>query len=140
MEQRLSAVTLRVADLDRAARFYAEGLGFEAARRIGDEVVFIQLNGLVLCLYPGLADDAGVADEARGPGLVALAHNVRERGQVDQVLARAAAAGGRVTRHAHDADWGGRSGYFADPDGNLWEIAWNPHWPIDAEGRTRLDA
>jgi len=135
MEPRLSAVTLWVSDLDRAVGFY-RALGLEPTTVVPNEVAFIQLNGLVLCLYPGLAGDAGV--EAGGPGLSALAYNVREKGEIEGVMDAAVAAGGRVTRPAHDADWGGRSGYFADPDGNLWEVAWNPFWPIDAEGRTRL--
>ncbi len=138
MEQRISAITLYVADMARARRFYEEGLGLTVAAAFGEDVAFLQMNGLVLCLYTDLANDAGVSVEARGPCLTAIAHNVREREEVDALLAQAERAGARITRPAHDADWGGRSGYFADPDGNLWEVAWNPHWTIDAEGRTLI--
>lgn len=134
MEARLSAVTLGVGDVARSLRFY-QAMGFQA-KVIMDEVAFIQLAGLALCLYRDLADDAGVA--GRGPGLCALAHNVRDKEEVDDVLAEAFDAGGRITQPAHNADWGGRSGYFTDPDGHLWEVAWNPHWTIDAEGRVAI--
>ncbi len=135
MEMRLSAVTLGVADLDRSLAFY-EAMGLKATTVVPGEVAFIQMAGLVLCLFPGLAEDAGV--EPRGSGLTAIAHNVRDKPQIEGVLDAAVAAGGRITKPAHDTDWGGRSGYFADPDGHLWEVAWNPFWPIDAEGRVTL--
>ena len=134
MEQRLTAVTLAVADLERACAFYA-ALGWRAHQVVEGEVAFFDAKGLVLCLYTGLTADAGVEGEAGGNGRMALAHNVRDKAEVDARLAEAQAAGGRVTRPAHDADWGGRSGYFADPDGHLWEVAWNPFWPMDADGR-----
>lgn len=136
MEARITAVTLGVADIKASLAFY-EGLGLKAAMAM-DDVAFLPMNGVVLCLYTGLADDAGVGGEGRRAGLCAIAHNVHERLDVDALLARAKAAGATITRPAHDADWGGRSGYFADPDGNLWEIAWNPHWPLDAQGRVNL--
>ena len=136
MEARLTAVTLWVADIPRALTFY-EAMGLKA-HTVMDDVAFLPLNGAVLCLYRGLAKDAGVEGEGRGVGLTAIAHNVRERDGVDALLEQARAAGASITRPAHDADWGGRSGYFADPDGNLWEIAWNPHWPLDAQGRVTL--
>jgi uncharacterized protein len=136
MEARLTAVTLGVADVPRAVAFYG-ALGL-APQTVMEEVAFLPMNGVVLCLYRDLAADAGVGDQGRGPGLAAIAHSVRQRLDVDTLLEAAEAAGARITRPAHDADWGGRSGYFADPDGNLWEIAWNPHWPLDAEGRVRL--
>jgi hypothetical protein len=137
MEQRLSVITLGVADLARSRRFYVEGLGWTPALAI-DEVVFFQAGGLVVGLYPDLAKDAAV--EGRSAGLISLGHNVRERDGVDLVMAQAENAGARITRPARDTDWGGRSGYFADPDGHLWEVAWNPHWPIDAAGNVRIAA
>ena len=136
MEPRLTAVTLGVADVPRAVAFY-EALGMKAQMQI-DEVAFLPLNGLVLCLYRDLAADAAVEGDGRGRGLTALAHNVRKRLEVDATLAEAKAAGATVTREAHDADWGGRSGYFTDPDGHLWEVAWNPGWPLDEAGRVNL--
>jgi catechol 2,3-dioxygenase-like lactoylglutathione lyase family enzyme len=137
MEQRLTAVTLAVSDLERACAFY-EALGWRAHQVVQGEVAFFDCRGLVLCLFPGLTADAGVAGQANGRGLMAVAHNVRDKAEVDARLAEAEAAGARITRPAHDADWGGRSGYFADPDGNLWEVAWNPFWPMDADGRVML--
>jgi catechol 2,3-dioxygenase-like lactoylglutathione lyase family enzyme len=136
MEARLTAVTLGVADVPRAVAFY-EALGFKTQMQMED-VAFLPLNGLVLCLYRDLAADAAVKGEARGRGLTALAHNVRERLEVDAVLEEARTAGATITREAHDADWGGRSGYFADLDGHLWEVAWNPGWPLDEAGRVNL--
>jgi catechol 2,3-dioxygenase-like lactoylglutathione lyase family enzyme len=137
MEQRLSVITLGVADLARSRRFYVEGLGWRPALDM-DEVVFFQAGGLVVGLYPDLAKDAGV--EGRAAGLISLGHNVRERDGVDVLMAQAATAGATITQPARDMPWGGRSGYFADPDGHLWEIGWNPAWPIDAAGNMTLRA
>jgi catechol 2,3-dioxygenase-like lactoylglutathione lyase family enzyme len=139
MEQRLSVVTLGVADLERSRRFYEEGLGW---RRGNDhaEVVFFQLGGSVLALHPRrlLAEDAALADDGRGFGGVTLAYNTRTREEVDAVLAQAAAAGARILKSARDTLWGGYTGYFADPDGHVWEVAWNPDWTIEADGSVSL--
>lgn len=138
MEQRVSVITLGVANVGRARAFYTEGLGWAPAFEESG-VVFFQLNGLVLGLFPlpDLLADAGMAgaDPAAGRvGGMALAYNVRERDEVDRVLDQAVAAGARLLRPGDDAFWGGYTGYFADPDGHLWEVAWNPAWPIDADG------
>ena len=138
MEQRLSAITLGVADLDRAVAFYRDGLGLTAGMEVPGEVAFFQMNGLVLCLYGDLAKDSGLEGETFGRGLVSVGHNVREKEGVDALLAQVQAAGATITNPARDTDWGGRSGYFADPDGHLWEVAWNPFWPISPEGATTL--
>jgi catechol 2,3-dioxygenase-like lactoylglutathione lyase family enzyme len=138
MDQRISVVTLGVADLDRARRFY-EKLGW---RRGNDNpgVVFFQMPGAVMALWArdALAEDAGVKDEGRGFGGIALAQNVRSEGEVDAVLAEAEAAGGTLLKRAAKTFWGGYSGYFADPDGHSWEVAFNPFWSLDAEGRVTL--
>ena len=136
MDARITAVTLGVSDVARSVAFY-ERLGLKA-ETVMDDVAFIDMNGAVLCLYTDLAKDAGVGSQRREIGLFAVAHNVREKGEVDAILAEAKAAGGSITRPAHEADWGGRSGYFTDPDGNLWEIAWNPFWPLDERGQVSL--
>lgn len=136
MDARVTAITLGVTDVARSARFY-QAMGLKPGFQI-DEVAFFEMNGLILCLYRDLADDAGV--ERERVGLTAVAQNVRTRDEVDALLDQAFDAGGRVTRPAHDADWGGRSGYFTDPDGHLWEVAWNPHWPMDDQGRVTLGA
>ncbi|HZP20005.1 MAG TPA: VOC family protein [Bauldia sp.] len=138
MEQRVSLVTLGVTDLDRSRRFY-EALGW---RRGNDnpDVVFFQTGGSILALWrrDALAEDAGVADTAPGFSGIALAQNVRSKTEVDAVLAEALRAGARILKEARDVFWGGYSGYFADPDGHIWEVAWNPFWRLDGEGRVSL--
>lgn len=138
MEQRLSMVTLGVADLDRSRRFY-EALGW---RRHGDqpEVVFFQAGGMVLGLYgrEALAKDADVAATGGGFSGIALAYNTRAKADVDAVLAEAKAAGATLQKPAQEAFWGGYTGYFADPDGHLWEVAWNPYWTIADDGSVKL--
>jgi len=139
MEQRLSLITLGVADLARARAFYEQGLGFERGND-DDEVAFYQLPGLVLALWDRseLAADAGVEDAGPGFGGLALAQNQRSRDEVDAVIAQAERAGARVLKPASDTEWGGYSGYVADPDGHVWEIAHNPFWTIHEDGRTTL--
>lgn len=137
MEQRLSCITLGVHDLAASRRFYVEGFGFTPAMEVED-VIFFQVPGLVFALWGGLAADLGAEGAGRGPGMSALAYNVRDRAELPDVFARAVAGGGQVVRPAHDTPWGGVSGYVADPDGHLWEIAWNPFWPIGEDGSTRL--
>jgi len=139
MEQRLSLITLGVADLDRARAFY-ERLGWKRSVRKAEGVVFFQLNGLALALWPRaeLAKDANVIDDGAGFSGVALAYNARTRNEVDAVLAEAVAAGARLLKRAQEAFWGGYQGYFADPDGHLWEVAWNPGFALDAKGNVTL--
>jgi len=139
MEQRLSLVTLGVADLVRARRFYEGGLGWKRGND-NEGVAFYQMPGAILALWsrPALADDAGVADSGASFGGVALAYNARSRAEVDAVLAEASAAGADVVKPAHETFWGGYSGYFADPDGHLWEVAHNPFWTIGDDGSVRL--
>lgn len=135
MEPRVSLITLGVGDLGRSKEFYLR-LGFKASSVGGGEVVFMQAGPMALCLFPreSLACDADVPAEGSGFRAIALAHNVREKEQVDAVIAEAIGAGGEIVRPSHDATWGGRSGYFADPDGHLWEVAWNPHFPLAEDG------
>ena len=138
MEARLSLVTLCVADMARARRFY-EALGWRASGP-GEGVTFFQLGGMILSLY-GRAEqaaDANLPAEGSGFGGIVLAHNVRERADVDSVLAEAKAAGATILKGAHEIFWGGYVGYFADLDGHPWEVAWNPHFPILEDGSIRL--
>src|SRR5262245_41499277 len=140
MEPRITLVTLGVGDPEASRKFY-EALGFRASRAsVAGEVAFFQAGAVVLALWrrDALAEDARVADRRSGFAAVSIAHNTRDRAEVDRVLFEAAAAGGRIVKPAHDTSWGGYSGYFADPDGHLWEVAWNPHWPLTAEGAVRL--
>ena len=130
MEPRLSFVTLGVGDLDRAIRFYTGVLGLVRLDTHPD-VAFFELGKTWLALFPRhlLAADAGVPDDGAGFRAFSLAHNVRTPEEVDALLAEVAAGGGTIVKPAGAADWGGRTGYFADPDGFLWEVAWNPNFP-----------
>jgi catechol 2,3-dioxygenase-like lactoylglutathione lyase family enzyme len=135
MDQRLSLVTLGVADLERSAAFYEKGLGWKRANKDAG-VVFFQLPGMVLGLWSraALAEEIGIADHG-GFGGIALAYNARSREEVDRVLAEAGSApGGTVIRGAGETFWGGYSGYFCDPDGHHWEVAHNPFWTIRPDG------
>lgn len=139
MEPRLSLVTLGVADVGLARAFY-ERLGFVASSASSDSVAFFDAGGVVLALFgrAALAHDAGVAGTSPGFSGVTLAHNVRSEPEVDAVMAAAIAAGGRLVKPAQRVFWGGWSGYFADPDGHLWEVAHNPFFPLDANGAVEL--
>jgi catechol 2,3-dioxygenase-like lactoylglutathione lyase family enzyme len=139
MEQRVSLITLGVADLKRSREFY-ERLGWRRSMAETEGVVFFQAGGMALALYPRneLAKDANIADEGHGFNGIALAYNARNRAEVDAVLTEAAAAGGKLLKPAQEAFWGGYSGYFADPDGFLWEVAWNPSFAIAEDGSIRI--
>lgn len=138
MKARISVVTLGVDDLERSLRFYRDGLGLETQGIVGTEfehgtVAFFDLqSGLKLALWPrtSLSHDAGVAMGKPAPTEFALAHNVSSKTEVDTVMAQAQQAGGRITKAAGNTFWGGYAGYFQDPDGHLWEIAWNPQWVV----------
>ncbi len=130
MEPRISFVTLGVRDLERATHFYSEVLHLPRLPS-PPSIAFYELGSTWLALYPRdlLAADAGVPPDGRGfPGFT-LAHNVRSAAEMDRLLAEVAAGGGRIVKPGRRADWGGYSGYFADPDDFLWEVAWNPHFP-----------
>ena len=133
----VSLVTLGVTDVAASTRFYLD-LGFElSSASVPGEVSFFHTAGGVLALWDerALADDAAVAAGTAHAGRgVSLAVNVASEAAVDEALARAQASGARITRAARAVDWGGYNGYFADPDGHLWEIAYNPFWPLDDRG------
>jgi uncharacterized protein len=141
MEPRISLITLGVTDLGRSRAFY-KALGWRASPASTPEVTFFQGNGLALALYgrAALAADAAVPDQPTGFSGVTLAHNARSKTEADQVFAEAVAAGAKPLKGLRDTDWGGYSGYFADPDGHLWEVAWNPFFPVDADGNLHLPA
>ena len=138
MEQRLSLVVAGTRDLPRAKAFY-EGMGWKAAPG-PDDIAFFQLGGIIFGLYgvDALAAEANVAEPTDGFGGMALAYNGRTRKEVDSVLAEAVEHGGRLLKAAADTHWGGYSGYFSDPDGHVWEVAYNPFFPIDDDGAVRL--
>ncbi len=139
MEPRVSLVTLGVADVAKARAFY-EALGFTASPASQDTVTFMDAGGVVLGLFgrDALAEDAHVADTGSGFSGVTLAHNVRSEAEVDATLEHAKACGARILKPAQKVFWGGYSGYFADPDGHLWEVAYNPFFPFDEAGRLDL--
>jgi uncharacterized protein len=140
MDQRLSLVTLGVGDLAKSRGFY-ERLGWKAHKRSTKDIVFFPANGFVFGLFPRpeLAKDVGILDDGSGFRGVTLAYNARSKAEVDAVIAEAERAGGRIVKQPHDTFWGGYSGYFADPDSHLWEVAFNPHWSIRADGTVDMD-
>ena len=136
MDQRLSIITLGVDDLPRARAFY-EALGWRvASEEHADSIVCFTLNGIGFALYPRakLIEDIGPQAGGGATGTVTLAYNVRAREDVAKVLAEAERAGGVIVKPAQDVFWGGHSGYFQDPDGHFWEVAWNPFSPLDEKG------
>ena len=135
MQQQISVITLGVADLARSNRFYTAGFEWRPVFE-NEEIAFYQMNGLVLgtWLKPKLEEDMHRAGAGQ-PGPISLAHNVSGEAEVDTLIGRLIAAGGTLLRSADAPPHGGYRGYVADPDGHAWEIAHNPAWPIDAEGR-----
>jgi len=129
MKPKISLITLATRDLERMIVFYRDGLGFPAHNYTpGDDMVMFRLEGTWLGLFPRdeLAKDATISVEGSGFSGVALAHNAPSKEEVDQVFAQALAAGATSVKKPEDVFWGGYSGYFADPEGNLWEVAFNP--------------
>ena len=137
MQQQISIVTLGVAELARPRRFYGEGFGWLPVFET-PEIVFYQMNGLVLgtWLAGKLEDDMG--RKGAGPAAISLAHNVASAADVQPIINRLVQFGGRQLRAADAPPNGGMRGYVADPDGHAWEIAWNPAWPISPEGYVRF--
>ena len=131
MKPRISMITLGVSDLARATAFYHDGLGLPTQDGFTG-ITFFKLNGTWLALYPRekLAIDAQVDSNGQGFCGITLAHNVRSKAEADSALEEAEKAGAKITKPAQDTDWGGYSGYFSDPDGYLWEVAWNPHFDL----------
>ncbi len=139
MEPRISIITLGVSDLHRSVKFYRDGLHLPTSYKEGEGIAFFQLKGTWLALYPSdsLAEDAALPPERsrsrarQGIGGFTLAHNVASKPEADAVLQEALAAGATLLKPAAETFWGGYSGYFADPDGHPWEVAWNPYFSIE---------
>jgi len=132
MEPRISLITLGVSDLDRSIRFYRDGLGLP--KREGPEgIAFFEMRGTWLSLYSreALAEDATVSADGSGFRGFSLAHNVESTDEVDRTIQQAVDAGATLVKPGQKVFWGGYSGYFSDPDGFLWEVAWNPHFTIE---------
>ena len=139
MRPTLTLITLGVADLDRSTRFYRDTLGWPADTA-NEGVTFIKLSNIILSLFPkhALADDAHVPADGEGSPGFSLAHNARSSEEVNEIFRDLKAKGVAIMKEPEKVFWGGYSGYFADPDGFLWEVAFNPHWELDAEGRVTL--
>jgi len=139
LDRRVSIITLGVADVGRATAFY-QRLGWTKSSASQDTISFIQLKGVVLALFSraSLAQDVGIADTAPGFSGVTLAHNVSSPAGVDAVVKFAVACGATLVKKPEKVFWGGYSGYVADPDGHLWEIAHNPFVPLDEHGHLVL--
>src|SRR5580658_6950492 len=135
MDQRISLVTLGVKDLGASKRFYVDGFGWKPVFE-NKEIIFFQTGGMIFALFlrKELAKDFAADAATFGRAAVALAHNVRTKAEVDPLMKRAIDAGATILKPAREASWGGYSGYFADPDGFAWEVAWNPAWRIAKDG------
>lgn len=137
MESRISLITLGVADLPKAIRFYRDGLGFPTTAKDDDPVAFFVTSGTRLSLFPIdelAADISATIEPSKGFGGITLAHNVRSKREVAEVLALAEKAGGKIVKQAQDTFWGGHGGYFSDLDGYYWEVAWAPMFGFDDHG------
>jgi len=138
MRNRITLLTLGVDDLQRSVHFYRDGLGLHTEGIVGTEfengaVAFFELQaGLKLALWPrkSIAHDSGLAPGNPSATEFTIGHNVSSRAEVDSVMAQARHAGAVVVKAAHDTFWGGYAGYFQDPDGHIWEVAWNPQWVL----------
>ncbi|OPY37388.1 MAG: Glyoxalase-like domain protein [Methanoregula sp. PtaU1.Bin051] len=138
MDPRLNVITLGVKDFSRSLAFYRDGLGWKAD--VQDDVAFFPLSTIIFALYPrvSLAKDAAVPGEGTGfPGFT-LAYLARDEKDVDSVLRKAESLGARILKPGQKTFWGGYGGYFADPDGFIWEVAYNPFWKLDRKGNVKL--
>lgn len=136
MDPRVTLITLGVQDLARETAFYQDGLGWRRSSAGDADVAFFHTGGAILGLYRRhlLAKDAGLSPEGSGFTPVTLSHNVASREEVDSILAEARAAGATILVPGREAEWGGYMGHFADPEGFVWEIAWNPYFPLGEDG------
>ncbi len=135
MQPRISMISLGVLNIEASVKFYTEGLELPRMEPFNEEIAFFNLNGTWLSIYPWdkLAEDAQVPPQGSGFRGIALAHNVSSKAQVDALIAQAINAGAKLIKQPEMVFWGGYSGYFADLDGHLWEVAWNPHMWIGPE-------
>lgn len=140
MDRRLNIITLGVTDLARSIRFYRDGLGWQLSKVSNAHIALIPMGGIILALYgrESLAEDAQQPPPGSGFAGFTLAQNVASKEAVRAALEKAQAAGGTILKPAQDVFWGGYSGYFADPDGFAWEVAWNPHFTLTESGQVVL--
>jgi uncharacterized protein len=143
MKARITVITLGVRDLERSLRFYRDGLGLPTQGIVGTEfehgaVAFFDLQaGLRLAIWPreSISHDSGLPVSPPSPTEFTIGHNVASREDVDEVMAQAGNAGGKIVQPAHPTFWGGYAGYFQDPDGHLWEVVWNPEFAIEDDAQ-----
>lgn len=140
MNQHLHLVTLGVRDFERSKKFYAETLGWKPSTSSNDDITFFQAGGIVLSIYPRekLAEDALVDPEGHGFAGFTLAYNARNELEVDEIIGDLRAKGVKIIKEPQKVFWGGYSSYFADPDDNCWEVAYNPFFPFDESGNLKL--
>ncbi len=143
MDPRLNIITLGVKNLSKSRKFYEQGLGFPVAKASDEKIVFLKLNGICLALYPidKLAEDITITPKSYPTNFhgFTLAHNTKSKDEVDQILDIVQKAGGKILKKAQDTFWGGYSGYFSDPDGYAWEVAYADFWKFDKNGNLILD-
>ena len=141
MDQHLHLVTLGVRDFETSKKFYTEMLGWKPSSSSGEDVVFIQAGGIVISIFPRekLAEDALVSPEGHGFSGITLAYNAQSEAEVDEIITDLKAKGVKILKEPQKVFWGGYSSYFADPDDNCWEVAYNPFFPFDENGNLKLD-
>lgn len=140
MRQKLTLITLGVSDLAKAVDFYEVGLGWKRASASLDDLVLFDLGGIILALYSRerLGEDAGVPHEGSGFSGITLSYNARDEHEVDHVIRQVESLGATVVKRPQKAFWGGYNAYFRDLDGHMFEVAFNPYWPLDASGAVHL--
>ena len=133
MKQKLNLITLGVDDIDRAIEFYEKGLGWKRSKASAEDMIVFSLGGMALALYPraALADDIGIRNKGTGFSGLTLSHNVRSEKEADEVMNLVKQLGATILKPAQKVFWGGYSGYFRDPNGHVFEVAYNPHWNLD---------
>jgi len=141
MNQHLHLITLGVKDFEESKKFYTETLGWKASGSSSDDVTFIQAGGIVLAIFPReeLAKDALVSPDGHGFAGFTLAYNARSEAEVDEIIDELKAKGVKIIKEPQKVFWGGYSSYFADPDGYIWEVAYNPFFPFDENGNLKLE-
>ncbi|HVW96385.1 MAG TPA: VOC family protein [Mucilaginibacter sp.] len=141
MRQKLNLITLGVQDFERSVDFYERGLGWKKSDKSIENLALFPLGGIVLALHPcdELAADTTLSYEPTGFSGMTISHNTRSEQEVDEVLQQAAASGATIVKPAQKVYWGGYSGYFKDPDGYLFEVAYNPYWEMDENDNFRFD-
>lgn len=141
MNQHLHLITLGVRDFEKSKNFYTDILGWKPAGASQEDTAFFQAGGIVLSIYPRekLAEDALISPEGEGFSGITLAYNARSESEVNEIIGDLKAKGVKILKEPQKVFWGGYNSYFADPDGNCWEVAYNPYFPFDEGGNLKLE-